>query len=473
MWHNAMRRLVPILIAAVLVVGFLPSGVSAQGGPVRIIFMHHSTGEGLIRDGGVRELFTALGYEFWDHGYNDEGLRDADGNYTGINWDVPGDNTDPDGWYDIFMQPFTDPPTNTFSHMLQFDVIIFKSCFPSSDIQSEEMLEEYRSYFLAMRDVMDMYPDHIFIPFTPPPLVPNSTTPENAARARRWAEYLTSEEYLAGHPNIFVFDFFNLLADESGYLRAEYRSDEWDSHPNELANQTIGPLFVAFVDNAVRSYTLGEPMVAPQPATVGEETGEEEGAWEEGEGEAVAAEPGALIEDFETLSEEEFADSWWSYNEASPDAFSCSVGGPGYSGARALQLSFNLPVEAYAGCGVDFGPMQDWGEADGLSFFWRSDREGLLMTVGVVMSDPDAGPGFRNVTIFENHLLSPGDSWEQVVLYWDDFEKAEWMGDAGSDELDLERVVGIGFDLGDWETPQAGTIWIDDIRLFGGELSGE
>ncbi len=128
-----MKRLCSIvLILALAAVLLHLTPAAAQDQHVQIIFMHHSTGANLIAQGGVREAFTALGYEFWDHGYNGDGLVDPAGNWLGINWDVPGDNTDQDGWYAVFSQPVTDPPSNTFSHMLQADVIIFKSCFPTS-----------------------------------------------------------------------------------------------------------------------------------------------------------------------------------------------------------------------------------------------------------------------------------------------------------------------------------------------------
>jgi hypothetical protein len=246
-----------------------PSATPAK--PIRIIFMHHSTGLGLIDQGGVREAFTKLGYQFWDHGYNEDGLTDASGRQLGVNWAVPDDNTDPDGWQVIFAQRVTKPSTNTLSHMLEYDVIIFKSCFPSSDIQDDDQFENYRTYFLSIRDVIDKYPDKLFIPFTTPPLVPGSTSPEAAARARRWAEYLTSSEYLDGHPNIFVFDFFNQLADKDGYLQAKYRGDDpEDSHPNELANQTVGPVFVKFVDQAIRDFKSGKPRSAATAAASGD-----------------------------------------------------------------------------------------------------------------------------------------------------------------------------------------------------------
>ncbi len=243
-----------------------PTAKLAQ--PLRIIFMHHSTGQGLIDQGGVREAFTKLGYQFWDHGYNEEGLTDASGEKPGVNWDMPDDNTDPDGWQTIFAQRVTKPASNTLSHMLEYDVIIFKSCFPASDIQDDDQFENYRKYYLSIRDVIDKYPGKLFIAFTTPPLVPDSTSPEAAARARRWAEYLTSSEYLDGHPNIFVFDFFSQLADQDDYLQAKYRGeDPADSHPNELANQTVGPVFVEFVDQAVRDFRTGKPMAATAAAS--------------------------------------------------------------------------------------------------------------------------------------------------------------------------------------------------------------
>ncbi|MBN1284662.1 MAG: hypothetical protein JXB47_04620, partial [Anaerolineae bacterium] len=265
------RRISTFII--LLVVLALSGPVSAQddAGPTSIFFLHHSTGENLIWQGGVREGFTALGYEFWDHGYNEQGLVDPQGNWTGTNWDIPGDDTDVYNWPNLFNQPVTDPPTNAFSQMLQHDVIIFKSCFPNAHIYTDEQLDEYKQVFLEIRDVMDQHPDKLFIALTLPPLVPNETEPHAATRARLWAEYLTSDEYLAGHPNIVVFDFFNLLADEEGFLRAEYRGDEWDSHPNQPANQTIGPIFVEFVDEAIRSFTPGE---APPVDAGGERVGE-------------------------------------------------------------------------------------------------------------------------------------------------------------------------------------------------------
>jgi len=225
------------------------------GGSGSIIFLHHSVGASLIEEGDLRSRLAELGYEFYDHGYNEDGLVLADGTWTGTNFDVPDDNTDPDGFADIFAQPLNDPPDNTFSHLMQYDVIAFKSCYPVSDIGSDEQLDEYKSYYLSVRDRMDEYPDKTFIVVTPPPQVPAYTDSETAGRARAFADWLGSDEYLSGHPNVFTFDFFDLLADPStNTLRVDYQADEEDAHPNELANRTIGPLFADFIDQAVGTH---------------------------------------------------------------------------------------------------------------------------------------------------------------------------------------------------------------------------
>ena len=249
-----------ILVLVLLLVLFNP--VSSQ--TVRIVFLHHSCGHNLIEQGSVRQGLTALGYAFYDHGYNGDGLRLADGSYTGENYDVPGDNTDPDGLAEVFSQPLDDPPDNTFSYLMQYDVIAFKSCFPNSNISSDDMLQDYRRYYLSMRDRMDQYPDKLFIIVTQPPQVPNNTDKNEGRRAREFTEWLQSDEYLSGHPNIFVFDFFGYLAANDNFLRSEYRVDNWDAHPNERANQEIGPLFVSFIDEAIRGF--GGDFESSEPA---------------------------------------------------------------------------------------------------------------------------------------------------------------------------------------------------------------
>ena len=231
-----------------------------RGDFTNVIFLHHSTGGALIREGGVRELFTAAGFDFWDHNYNRYGLVRPDGSPTGYSYSIPDDNTDPDGLARIFAQRARPLPTNALSGLLQHEVIVFKSCFPASNLTSEAQLQQYKDWYLGMRDVMDAHPDRAFVVMSPPPLHPAATTPEDAARARAFADWLTSPAYLDGHPNVFAFDFFDALAEadpaspEANMLRAAYRPDAVDSHPNQAANEAVGPLFADAVMQAARAY---------------------------------------------------------------------------------------------------------------------------------------------------------------------------------------------------------------------------
>lgn len=244
------------------------TSVERQGDFTNVIFLHHSTGRNLIRQGDVRERLTAAGFRFWDHDYNYEGLARPDGTRTGYSYGVPDDNTDPDGFARLFSQRVYPWPLNAFSGLMQHEVIAFKSCFPASNITSDGQLEQYKTWYLGMREVMGRYPDHIFIVVTPPPLNPAATTPEAAARARAFSRWLQSDDFLAGRPNVFTFDLFGLLAEDDpaspdpNMLRAEYREGD-DSHPNDLANQTVGPLFADFVIDIVQVYrdylVQGEP----------------------------------------------------------------------------------------------------------------------------------------------------------------------------------------------------------------------
>ena len=66
-----------------------------QGAFTDLFFLHHSVGNNLIVEGNVRETIdtynTSHGtnFAFWAPGYNDDGLRDPQGNDTGTNYAIP------------------------------------------------------------------------------------------------------------------------------------------------------------------------------------------------------------------------------------------------------------------------------------------------------------------------------------------------------------------------------------------------
>ena len=224
-----------------------------------IIFIHHSVGNNLIHQGNLRGQFQQLGYSFWDQDYLDIGLTQPDGTPAGYSYDIPGDNTDIDGYALIFQQPVLGLPVNAFSALLQHEVIIFKSCFPNSQIADNATLERHKQEYLTIRQSIDQHPDHIFFLVTSPPLNPAETDNASAQRARELNAWLASPEFTNGHSNLFVYDLFDLLAEsdpaaaDTNMLKLVFR-DGSDSHPNSAANQQVAPLLAKFVAEKIEQY---------------------------------------------------------------------------------------------------------------------------------------------------------------------------------------------------------------------------
>lgn len=230
-----------------------------QGDFRNVVFLHKSVGKNLIEEGGVRERLAAAGYQLWDQGYNWQGLHNPEGQRTGYAYTLPDDNSEPSGLKQLFTQPVYGLPLNALSGLLQHEVIIFKSCFPASHIADELQLEQHKEWYREIRDTMDRHPGKLFVVVTQPPLNPRETDAAIAARARIFANWLKSEEFLKGHPNVVTYDLFDQLAERDpqrsdfNMLRQSYR-EGGDSHPTRIANEAIGPQFADFVIDAIEQY---------------------------------------------------------------------------------------------------------------------------------------------------------------------------------------------------------------------------
>jgi hypothetical protein len=89
-----------------------------------------------------------------------------------------------------------------------------------------------------------------------PPLVKAKTDPDAAARARKFAAWITTE-YAAGVKNVKVFDLFNALAilpdkADANTLVPQFSEGRKDSHPSRDGAQAVTRLFVPWFNRAVR-----------------------------------------------------------------------------------------------------------------------------------------------------------------------------------------------------------------------------
>ena len=134
----------------------------------------------------------------------------------------------------------------------KYDVIIWKHCFPVSDILPDDTIPDinsekktlgnYKLQYAALKEKMHKFPNTIFIVWTGAALVKGATTEEKAQRAKNffnWVRYSWDEP----GDNIFLWDFYQLETDGGLYMKDEYASGIKDSHPNPSFSAKVYPLF--------------------------------------------------------------------------------------------------------------------------------------------------------------------------------------------------------------------------------------
>lgn len=212
----------------------------------KILFLHRSVGENLIKDGKMYELIaTHSDVMFSDFNQNTSVLRDADGSRK-ADMVMPGGNTTPRDFAALFRDDYHSPLKDL---VMEFDVIVIKSCYPNSNIKSSDELHEIQNYYRSITQYFAQHTDKQLIILTSPPLIPLLTNRANATRARELAYWLSHTKL---GENVSTFNLFDELANDSGtqanMLRHEYRRMlPFDSHPNKLASQTIAPKLIQFI----------------------------------------------------------------------------------------------------------------------------------------------------------------------------------------------------------------------------------
>lgn len=230
-------------------VGADVSTIEAPYGVVKLVFVHHSCGANWLSDwsGSLGEVLGESNYYVSDTSYG-WGPLDAD-----VGSGVIGDHTDIGHWYNWFVGPnhdtymdalYTTTAQNaTYARPMadpggENEVIIFKSCYPNSDLggtpddppnDGENLLRgvgawsDHHTVANAKgiyNDILAYFQtrqDKLFVVITAPPLLPGSTSETAAANARALNNWLV-HEWLADYPyhNVAVFDFYNVLTTNGG-----------------------------------------------------------------------------------------------------------------------------------------------------------------------------------------------------------------------------------------------------------------
>ena len=245
---------------------------------MKIIYLHHSTG-GVIWRGGENSLFgkvarkvspklsdaidksAALPQLFKE--YN----RKSNKNYFIKEMEFPKET--PYGWknypydyYNIWInnageEPFMKEPT---LEMLtkEYQVIIFKHCFPVSNIKPDQdtvninsdvrTISNYKLQYNALRDKLHEFPGTKFILFTGAAQVKANIKEEDAIRAKEFFTWVTDEWDLPDD-NIFLWDLYNLQTEGNLFFKDEYAVSRDNSHPNKsFAARAVKLLFNRIID---------------------------------------------------------------------------------------------------------------------------------------------------------------------------------------------------------------------------------
>ena len=260
------------------------SGFSYAAGDENILFLHHSVGGNLYN-------YSDMGLENFIAGYNDE----QNTSYSIENWEYPGErdyspyawNNYPFDYWNLWVNDLSSCNSELCSGdgyrciecldniVESHEIVVLKHCYGGSDILEDQglsnvlfprkSLENYKLQYVALLETFDEYNSTLFIVFTLPPRnkdYSSAGTPrENAARATEFTEWVKNEwlDDGADHENVVIFDIREFLVEKDSYsdyynfLKDEY-STGVDSHPNDFANNVIGPIFGDFLINETQEF---------------------------------------------------------------------------------------------------------------------------------------------------------------------------------------------------------------------------
>jgi hypothetical protein len=236
----------------------------------KIVFLHHSTGEAiwlgntnryiykLTKKGDVQKFFAdynkknKANYEITQRTFPKE---------TPYGWE-----NYPFDYYNIWVKnagekPYLEEPT---LEMLtaNYNVIIFKHCFPVSRISEdtgtpnidsdEKRIENYKLQYNALKQKMHGFPNNKFIVWTPPVYTKNKMTEDQAKRTFQFYKWMIDEWDEKGD-NIFIWDFYKYETEGGLYLSDKNADSPDNPHPSREFSARVASLFGKYIIDVIES----------------------------------------------------------------------------------------------------------------------------------------------------------------------------------------------------------------------------
>jgi hypothetical protein len=488
---------IPLFLLVLSLLGSLAMGApqtladnpSAPASVVKLIFIHHSTGENWLTDD-----------------YGDLGQTLGQNNYyvsdTNYGWgpDAIGDRTDIPDWLEWFRGEQSERYTqalfkesgqnSNYTRSLadpggENEIILFKSCFPNSDLVGAPSDAPDPEGWLSVGHAKYVYnellhyfasrPDKLFIVITAPPLS-DATHAANARAFNEWLlnDWLRENNYTAN--NVAVFDFYNVLTGPNHHHRwngaeiehtlmpgantAQYASAPGDDHPSIAGSRKATEEFIPLLNIFYHRWQANAPLsespaapVQPQP--------------ENASPTPAAASFTAVLDNFESDSA-----NWQAFgDETGSTLIACSASTElPASGAQSLRVDFKVASDGWATCAYFYENTQNWSASNGLTFSFRADAADLPIHFDLYSGSDEARETY--VYSFESSPASVSH-WVTISVPWQDFQRVAWEENAGAAFAKPEQVSGLAFGFpAAVNNTSAGTIWVDDLQ-FGTQAASQ
>lgn len=238
------------------------------------IFLHHSVGGNVYTQGGVANWATSYNSS---HSANFQIIEQS---YPNFPWEW---NNYPWDYWKLWVAGGCNNADKGIACLeniaANYDLVIFKHCYPGADLKATALTtdksvktnENYKYLYRLLLAKLDAMPQKKFMVWTLTPERSSSSDIEQGNNAYNFVEWVKKSwltEDGKAHPNVFIFDFFNLVAEGSattGYaLKTIYEiaGEPNNNHPNTAANQYVGPIFAQAVIDILKTNTSVEDPAA-------------------------------------------------------------------------------------------------------------------------------------------------------------------------------------------------------------------
>ena len=262
---NIMKKLLVILSFALL------TGCGTNQEPMKkIIFLHHSTGYSVWLGKTNRYVYKLTGKGDVQK-YFDKHNKKYKTGYEIKDLFFP--KSEPYGWnnypfdyYNIWVknageEPYMEEPTLEILTR-DYDVIIFKHCFPVSNIKEDtgnpdidspvKSLENYKLQYEALKQKMHQFPDNKFIVWTPAVNTQALMSEEQAIRTKLFHDWIIND-WDETSDNIYIWDFYKYETEGGLYLAEKNAVSSQNSHPNSEFSGKVAPLFGKYIIDVIES----------------------------------------------------------------------------------------------------------------------------------------------------------------------------------------------------------------------------